>query len=188
MPECDCADRGIRRDGVNRHDACGGLRGWVDPERAPVCGGVVAVDQAICGAIRQSLCGGRRPQSQLVACARVASRANETCGGGEGVEGVEVREGTIVQDIQRRRSGMVDVHAGVHRARRHHRCEVAVDVLSRRAAYGDGALADYDRARAGSIHLGCPHAANVWRRPHEVAVGREVVPHKDGGQQVCGSR
>ena len=78
--------------------------------------------------------------------------------------------------------GIVDVHTGVHRARRQHRCEVAVDVLCRRAAYGDGALTDSDRARAGTIRLGCPHAANVWRRPHEVAVGREVVPHEDGSR------
>jgi hypothetical protein len=75
---------------------------------------------------------------------------------------------------------MVDVHAGVHRARRYGRCEVAVDVLSRRAAYSDGALTDSDSARAGSVRLGCPHDAHVWRRPHEVAVGREVVPHEDG--------
>ena len=84
--------------------------------------------------------------------------------------------------LEGRRGGIVDVHTGVHRARRHHRCEVAVDVLCRRAAYGDGALTDYDRARAGSIRLGCPHAAHVWRRPHEVAVGREVVPHEDGSR------
>ena len=84
--------------------------------------------------------------------------------------------------LKGRRGGMVDVHTGVHRARRHHRCEVAVDVLCRSAAYGDGALTDSDSARAGSIRLGCPHAAHVWRRPHEVAVGREVVPHEDGGR------
>ena len=96
-----------------------------------------------------------------------------------------MRKGTIVDDTQRRRGGMVDVHAGVHRARRHGRCEVAVDVLCKSAADGECALADYDRARAltsdiTSIRLECPHAAHVWRRPHEVAVGREVVPHEDG--------
>ena len=43
-------------------------------------------------------------------------------------------------------------------------------------------MTDCDRANAGRRN-GCPRgAAAVWRRPHEVAVGREVVAHDDGGR------
>jgi hypothetical protein len=77
-----------------------------------------------------------------------------------------------------RRGGIVEVHAGVHRARRLCRCECAVDVLSSSAAYDDCALTDLNLAHGS--RMGCPHAAHVWHRPHENAVGREVVPHEDG--------
>ena len=186
LPESDCADRICSSRGRSRQDARGGLRGGVDPERALVGNSVEAVDQAICGAKRQSLAGGncrgfrKYADGELVARARVASRGDAAYVGRH--RDHEVREVRDSAAVHSRWGGIVDVHTGVHRAIRHG-CECAVDVFSSSssAAYGDCALTDYNRAHAGS-RMGCPHAAHVWCRPHEVAVGREVVPHEDGRQ------
>ena len=78
--------------------------------------------------------------------------------------------------------GIADVHAGEHRARAQHGWELGVNDVVRSAANGDCALTDCDIARS---RVKCPNgggAAHVWLRPHEVAVGREVVPHEDGGR------
>ena len=111
----------------------------------------------------------------------MASRGDAAYVGCSG-SGHEVREVRAGARNGSGRGGIVEVHTGVHRARSHGRCEGAADVLSSSAAYGDCALTDCDRARTGT-RMGCPlAAAHVWRRPHEVAVGREVVPHEDGSR------